>query len=64
MWQLPGKLFFITNFLQTLADTQNHHELRHKLSLGEETMINCNFDDYLNIVPEHFHNFDDIFDQI
>ena len=59
-----GILFFITNFLQTLADTHNYHKLRYKLSLGEEAMIKCKFNDYLNIVPEHFHNFDDIFEHI
>ena len=57
-------LNFITKFIMSLADTQNHNQLIHKLSLGEAVMIKYNFLDYINIVPEHFHNFDDIFDQI
>ena len=59
-----GILLFITNFLQKLANTPNHHELKKSLSLGKQTMIECKFKDYLNIVPEHFQNFNDIFEHI
>ena len=36
-----GILLFITNFLQKLANTPNHHELKKSLSLGKQAMLEC-----------------------
>ena len=64
MDNFSGILFFITNLLTSLAESHTFHELLYKLSQGDAAMIKCKFYEYLNIVPEHFQNFNDIFEHI
>ena len=59
-----GILFFITNLLTSLAESHTLHELLYKLGQGDAVMIKCKFYEYLNIVPEHFQNFNDIFEHM
>merc|ERR1712130_641803 len=64
MDNFSGILFFITNLLTSLAESHTLHELLYKLSQGDAVMIKCKFYEYLNIVPEHFQNFNDIFEHM
>ena len=57
-------LNFIIKFIFCITDSQYYPDLVSRAYMCADVMVKYNFLDYVNILPEHFNDFDNLFEHI